>query len=210
MPRLFKLLLPLLVSLCWAGASQAAPVTLEDCDLNNYGCKGAELTLDVTDNLNGTYTVLYTIDTTDYNGPKNYLIQVGFKVIKDVTNQELVAVSHGSTTDWSKALLAPVNSDGTPCTTKNGDGTDMVCTYAVSNLLSAKSDQVYTFQFLVTGGSILHESQWHFGGQWGNTSPDKGMIISGSNGSAPIPEPSAALLFAVGAVTVGRSLRRRV
>src|SRR5512134_983839 len=130
MSKLSMLLVSLLAALAWAAAAQAAPVTLEDCDLLDYGCKGAELSLDVTDNLNGTYTVLYTFDTTDYVGPKNALIQVGFMVVKDVTAQQLQSVSHGSTTDWSLALLAPVNSDGTPCTAKSGENTDMVCIYA--------------------------------------------------------------------------------
>ncbi len=106
--------------------------------------------------------------------------------------------------------MGPVNSDGSPCTSNGGSNTDKICIYAKSNLLSAKSGRVYKFEFLVTGGSVLSEDEWHFGGQWGNTSPAKGQIISGSNGGTPaVPEPSAALLFAVGAVTVGRSLRRR-
>jgi hypothetical protein len=139
---------------CRLGGRRAAvtSLTLDNCD---GGCAGADLTIDVTDNLDGTYTVLYTIDTTDYVGPRDYLVQVGFKVIQGYTDVDLVSAPNGLA-NWSEALTAPVSSDGTPCS-GGGDNTDKVCIYAKSNPLSAKVDAVYG-SVLVVGGSIMDTS----------------------------------------------------
>jgi hypothetical protein len=205
MSMLMKLCLSLLFCFVGAAAANATSLTLDNCD---GGCNGADVTLDVTNNNNGTFTVLYTFDTTEYNGPGDYLVQVGFKTIQGYTDADLVSVSHGSVSDWSLAVTAPVTSNGSPCTA-GGDGTDKVCIYALDNLLSANADQIYVFEFLVTGGTEMDDDDWHFGGQWGDTSPARGQILSDEKGAPPIPEPSAALLFGIGVVTVGRSLRRR-
>ena len=205
MSMLTKLCLSLLVSLVGAVAANATLLTLDDCD---GGCNGADVTLNVMNNGDGTFTVLYSFDTTDYNGPGDNLIQVGFKAIQGYTDADLVSVSHGSVSDWSLAVTAPINSNGSPCSA-GGNGTDKVCIYALDNLLSANADQTYVFEFLITGGSEMDDDDWHFGGQWGDTSPDRGQILSDEKDAPPIPEPSAALLFGIGVVTVGRSLRRR-
>lgn len=198
-----KLGLSFLFCLAWAAAAQATSLTLDNCP---GGCEGADLTLDVTNQGNGTFKVLYSFDTTGYEDSiATSLVQVGFKVIKDYTSATLVSAPNG-TTNWSSPLEAPVTSNGSPCSV-GGNGTDKVCIYAKNNLLDVTTDGVYTFEFLVVGGTEMDTSEWHFGGQWGDRLVSRGKIIS--DGAPAIPEPSAALLFGVGAVTVGRSLRRR-
>lgn len=205
MSRLTKLSLSLLFCLGWAAAAQAVTsLTLDNCT----GCKGSDLTLAVTDNGDGTFKVDYTFDTTGYNDQFIGLSQIGFKTITGWTDAELDSAP-GGVGNWSDVFEAPVASGGSPCSV-GGDSTDKICIFAENSIADVRPNGQYTWSFTITGGTLLPTSEWHFGGQWCDTTTDcNGRIISLPKSSTPVPEPSAALLFAVGAVTVRQSIRRR-
>jgi hypothetical protein len=205
MSKLMKLCLSVSVFVLWAAASQAVTsLTLDNCT----GCKGSDLTLAVTDNGDGTFKVDYTFDTTGYNDQFIGLSQIGFKTITGWTDADLISAP-GGVGNWSDVFEAPVNSNGSPCSV-GGDSTDKICIFAENSIADVRPNGTYTWSFKITGGTILPTSDWHFGGQWCNTTTDcRGQIISiGESSTTPVPEPTAALLFAVGTLTVGQSLRR--
>jgi hypothetical protein len=203
MPKLSRLLLAQIACLSLAPAAQAATtLTLEGCDVSE--CHNLGLTLSVADQGDGSWLVTYTIDTTAYDDSFVGLNQLGFKTIQGYSTAELISASN-DVANWSDAVEAPVNSNGGLCSPAGN--TSKVCIAAENQLLDLRVNGVYEWKFEVVGGKMLDTSQWHFGGQLANqVGPAKGHIIS--QGAPPIPEPSAALLFAVGALTVGRSLRR--
>jgi hypothetical protein len=207
-----KLLLPVLFCLSWAAASQAVTtLTLTDCD--PQGCRGADLKLEV-EQQGSNFLVTYTIDTTTLDtGGQNQFIgmnQIGFLAIKDWTDVQLLSAPNG-TGNWTDPIEAVIHSNSL-CELSNGDP-DKVCSSAQNSFLNMTNPKgEYEFEFLVIGGTLLPTSEWHFSGQWcDHLGECNGAILSvGGTPSPPaVPEPSAALLFAVGAVTVGRSLRRR-
>jgi hypothetical protein len=206
MSKLMKLYLSLSVFVLWAAASHAVTntsLTLDNC----AGCKGSDLTLSVDDNGDGTFTVKYTFDTTGYNDQFIGLSQVGFKVITGWTDADLISAP-GGLGNWSDVFEAPVTSSGSPCSV-GGDSTDKICIYAKNSIFDVRPNGTYTWEFTITGGTLLPTSDWHFGGQWCDTTTDcNGQIISTGASSTPVPEPTAALLFGAGTLVVGHSLRR--
>jgi MYXO-CTERM domain-containing protein len=70
----------------------------------------------------------------------------------------------------------------------------------------------YTWTFLIEGGTLIEDtSQWHLGGQYANgwyRSPGD-VISTDGGGTPPVPEPTGAVLFGLGALLVTRSVRRR-
>jgi len=83
-----------------------------------------------------------------------------------------------------------------------------VCT---SGFADIQTDKEYTWTFLATGGTVLDE--WTIKFQYGDPGViNRGNLISapGTPGpGTPVPEPSAALMFAVGILAASRRLRRR-
>jgi hypothetical protein len=181
----------------FAGAAQAGPmtsITLDDCDYQ--GCEGTTLMLSVEDNMDGTWTVVQQINSAGFSEVRLGMNQVGFKAIKNWSDAELMSAP---TTGWEEAKEANVSSNGL-C--KNGTNTDKVCTSGFVNIID---DDVYTWEYVVTGGTLMDENEWHWGGQFADdATKTTGKIISAS----PIPEPNAAIVFGVGALLVGRALRR--
>ena len=114
------------------------------------------------------------------------------------------------TGNWTDPIEAIVKANAL-CEPSNGNSSK-ICSAAQSNFLNMTTPKgEYAFEFLVIGGSLMSTSEWHFSGQWANSlGAQSGQIISTGAGSPPaVPEPTAALLFAVGAVTVRQSIRRR-
>jgi hypothetical protein len=128
-------------------------------------------------------------------------------------------------TDTEVALISgsSINSiDWDPLAYKSdGDGYhDLWIQFSASNGLRLVGGSVYTFTLT---GTILDPTLDEADFDDFGTASDKGQFYvvakinstgdgSGSDwvgGGAPVPEPSAALLFAIGAVTVGARLRRR-
>ena len=64
----------------------------------------------------------------------------------------------------------------------------------------------YTWTFRIDDGTLITDtSEWHLGAQYANGHyRAKGKIIS-----AAVPEPTAAVLFGLGAILVTRRVRRR-
>jgi len=201
MNRVTQSVVPLLATLALAGAAQAGAITsitIDDCDAD--GCRGSTLMLSVEDNMDGTWTVLQSIDSTDFDEVRLGLNQVGFKAIKDWTSADLVMAP---TAGWLDPALEAATSANNLC--KNGTSSDKVCTYGFTDITT---DDTYTWEFLVTGGTLLDTADWHWGGQYANQAgPTSGKIISAS--LPPVPEPNAAILFGLGALIVGAGLRRR-
>ena len=54
-------------------------------------------------------------------------------------------------------------------------------------------------------------SEWHLGGQYadGRLRSPGHVISTDGGGTVPVPEPTAAVLFGLGALLVTRSVRRR-
>ena len=60
------------------------------------------------------------------------------------------------------------------------------------------------------GTLITDTSEWHLGAQYSDGMyRSRGNIISAEGGTPPVPEPTSALLFGLGALLVTRSVRRR-
>lgn len=182
-----------------AQAGTITEVALDDCDA--AGCEGSGLFLSVEDE-GGTWLVTYTIDTDGYTGNRDGFNQIGFLAIKDWTSVALVSADP-DLASWSDPIEAPVNSNSL-CSNTNGDS-DKVCIYGFVDITGGGE---YTWQFRVTGGTLLETTDWHLGGQYANNAnATSGKIISADVG-ALVPEPSAALLFGVGVLVLNRARRR--
>ncbi|HXK24908.1 MAG TPA: hypothetical protein VMS55_19725 [Myxococcota bacterium] len=109
--------------------------------------------------------------------------------------------------NWTDPIEAVVHSNAL-CEPGNGN-TDKVCSAGKTSFLNMSGGGNFVWKFEVVGGTELATSDWHFSGQWTNRlGADQGQIISvGAGGSTPVPEPTAALLFGVGTLVVGGSLR---
>jgi uncharacterized protein (TIGR03382 family) len=115
-----------------------------------------------------------------------------------------VSFSDGS---WSSANFAGITSNGL-CA---GPGEpDFGCTSGYANILT---DDVYTWTFLVEGGTLLDTSSWAIKFQYCNQSDTscEGHILSAHAGEPgnPVPEPSAAIVFAAGMLVAAPLMRRR-
>jgi hypothetical protein len=187
-----------------ASASQAVTsLFLDDCDA--MGCEGSTLLLTVEDQPGDNWLVTYTIDTTNYTGSLSSFNQIGFKAISDWSSVTLVSAPNG-TGNWSSIFESPIASNSL-CSNVNGMSS-MVCTFSQNSALDITGGGTYTWVFQVTGGSLLPTEDWHLGAQYADgLGPARGHIISAT--SPPIPEPSAALLFGVGAMVVTRRVRTR-
>jgi hypothetical protein len=207
----------------FAGSAQAAlqfaELTLDDCDL--MGCEGSTLHLSVQEEASGSWLVKYTINTENYTGSLAGFNQIGFKAIDGWTSGTVLSSPVGSATDWNPVIESPIASNSL-CEKTNGD-TDKVCVAGFVNIQNALPDGTYdyTWTFNIEGGTLITDtSEWHLGGQYANgmyrTGPDgllrsgtAGHIISAEGGTPPVPEPTAALLFGLGALLVTRSVRHR-
>ena len=193
--------LGLLTALLLPGTSaSAATINLTDCD--SMGCAGSTVSLTVVDGGAGTWDVTLTLDSTGYYGSEDGVVQAGFKAVTGATAVTLDSYSDGT---WSTAKFAGITSNGL-CA---GPGEpDFGCTSGYANI---ETNKVYTWNFTVTGGTLLDTSDWAIKFQYcdqGNESC-KGHILSAHDPGNPVPEPSAALVFAAGLLAAAPKLRRR-
>ena len=208
MSRLMKLCLSVFVFVLSASASYATSLTLSSADCGDQ-CKGASLSLDVANQGDGSFVVTYTVNTTglDTDGGKfTGLNQIGFLTIKDWTSVSLISAPNG-VANWTDPIEAVVHANAL-CELSNGDP-DKVCTAGKNNFLDMSGGGDFVWKFKVVGGTELATGEWHFSGQWANElGTARGNIISVGAPGTPVPEPTAALLFGVGTLVVGGSLRR--
>jgi hypothetical protein len=201
-----------LLTVGFAGSAQAAlaELFLSDCDA--MGCEGSTLYLAVDEGeVAGTWEVTYTINTTNYTGGLAGFNQIGFKVIKDwdvgmVTSSPAGSepIDGGGGGDpydpWNPVFEAPIHSNS--LCDANGGNTSKVC---IAGFVDIREGGNYTWTFLITGGTLMDVSEWHLGAQYaGGPNRAAGHIIS-----AQVPEPTAAVLFGLGAILVTRRARRR-
>ena len=187
-----------------AQALQFAELTLDDCDL--MGCEGSTLYLSVQEEAGGSFFVTYTINTDGYTGSKAGFNQIGFKAIGGWTSGSVLSSPVGSVTDWNPVFESPIASNSL-CDKTNGN-TDKVCVAGFVNIQGG-GDQTWTFR-IDDGTLITDTSEWHLGAQYADGRfRSAGSLLSAEGGTPPVPEPTAALLFGLGALLVTRSVRHR-
>ena len=183
-----------------SAALQYAELTLNDCDL--MGCEGSTLFLSVQEEAGGTWLVTYTINTDNYTGSLAGFNQIGFKAIADWTSGTVLTSPVGSIDDWNPVFEAPINANSL-CDNIQGNSSK-VCVWGFVDI-TAGGD--YTWTFRLEGGTLLDVEDWHLGAQYANGPwRSAGHIISAD--ATPVPEPTAAVLFGLGAILVTRRLRR--
>jgi hypothetical protein len=187
-----------------AQALQFAELTLDDCD--SMGCDGSTLYLSVQEEAGGSFFVTYTINTDGYTGSKAGFNQIGFKAIGGWTSGSVLSSPVGSVTDWNPVFESPIASNSL-CDKTNGN-TDKVC---VAGFVDITSGGDYTWTFRIDDGTLITDtSEWHLGAQYADGRfRSAGSLLSAEGGTPPVPEPTAALLFGLGALLVTRSVRRR-
>jgi len=197
------------------GAFQAGavpfPFTVTDwtstsCD--DQGCEGAQISLKVEDLGAGRFRVTQGLNLSLYNpgaeAPMSLVQAVGFKAVTNVTNVLSFSAPAGAGS-WDMPLIRS-NTTGQGC---RGNGNGKICAaentggVAFSNLPTDGDGWSY-WTYIVEGSGVLSEEDQHYGLDYG---PGNGRLISASPG-AKIPEPSAALVFGLGALVVGRATRR--
>jgi len=194
----------------FAGSAQAlqfAEHSLDDCD--SMGCEGSTLYLSAQEEAGGSWLVTYTINTDGYTGSKAGFNQIGFKVIDDWTSGSVLSSPGGLPAGPLPAIVYddPIASNSL-CDKSNGD-TDKVCIFGFVNTTGGGD---YTWTFRIDDGTLIEDtSEWHFGAQYADGQfRSAGNILSAEGGTTPpVPEPTAALLFGLGALLVTRSVRRR-
>jgi hypothetical protein len=198
----------LLSLLLLIGASASATtLTLTDCD--SQGCAGSDVSLTVDSAGGGNWNITLTLDSTGYFGSEDGVVQAGFKAIGGIDDSDvtLVSFSDGS---WSAAKVAGINGGG-GALCDGANEPDFVCTSGYANI---ETDKVYTWNFYVTGGTLLDVDSWAIKFQYcdqGDTDCKGHVLSAHSTGEPgnPVPEPSAALVFSGGLLAAATKLRRR-
>jgi hypothetical protein len=192
-----SLLLSAILALAFASSAQGVSffLSLDDCDAD--GCQGTTLFMQV-DDLGGSFDITLKINADDYTGDRLGINQVGFGAIQGWTSVSLVSAP---TAGWADPVAA-VTSSNSLC--EVGGSSDKICTHGFVDITGGGD---YSWAFNVVGGT-LKQDEWHIGGQFANSAgPARGQIIS-SSGIPVIPEPSAALVFGIGALIVAAGARR--
>jgi hypothetical protein len=205
MTRAYSALTTFLVSLLLVGlsASSASALTTEFGGGDDPSLHGATGSLSISGPImeeTGTYDVVWSMDFAGYEGSVDdhqYLTHIAFKAFSDIS-----AVTLESTT-WDSAVsgtaLYPSNVNNGGCTA--GSNAKMVCVTLDSDVDATMGGE-FSARFSVTGD--LNLSEWSYRGKFG---PEDGWVISES--AAPIPEPSAALVFAAGIGVISARMRSR-
>jgi hypothetical protein len=203
-PHITRFLFTALAVVGFASYAQAASVSLDNCDA--YNCEGSTLFLEVTE-VSGGFDVVYTIDTTGYTGDRLGMNQVGFKAIQGWTSGSVTLAPAGSINgSWDEVIEDSISANSL-CSTP--DNSDFVCTYGFVNTTEDPPGTdirgKYTWNFHIVGGTLMDTSDWTLKGQYA----DGGVRTPGKVISVPVPEPTAALLFGLGAILVTRRAQRR-
>jgi hypothetical protein len=94
----------------------------------------------------------------------------------------------------------------TPISTSASTGLSGFTAHAGLRPIPGGGDYTQTFQ--VVGGNVLSTNSWTLVGRYTDTSTWGRRFIWNDGGVAAIPEPSAAVLFGLGAILVTRRTRR--
>jgi hypothetical protein len=200
-PKHALLLLTLILIPGFAQAGTITEYTLDDCD--DQGCDGASLKLTIEDVGNDMFIAEYSI-ITDGTQTRLGMNQIGFLGIKDYDTAELIGAPNGLDA-WGDVIEGPIAANST-CS-KTNDNTSKLC---VTGFVDMSDPDEYTWTFKINGGEILGEEDIHFSGQWANSAGrTPGMVLSANLPGAAVPEPSSALVFAIGTLLVTSRLKRR-
>jgi hypothetical protein len=184
-----------------AAAANADTISYPSGSCDSMGCEGSGLELTVeAGSAADTWDVSLTIDTTNYTGSLPGISQVGFGAIEGWSSVSFVADPGGL---WGTPVASSLNN--VPCASSQNNQ-HKVCVAGYVDVVTTPGD--YTWDFLVTGGTMMDTDSWHIGAQYQNAEgTSNGHIISTMTN--PIPEPSAALVFAVGFGVISTAVRRR-
>jgi hypothetical protein len=175
----------------FAGSANALTIDCADA-----GCIGGTYTLDIISTGLDTYAATYTIDTSGvFDVAATTLNDVEFKVSNDYSDIFLSSGPSGS------VVGGPLSGNG--C---NGNNDTFICVDLTPDL---SIGGVYVWDITFSSTALIDESDWHVGARY--TAPDhqSGWVISESSGAAPVPEPTAALLFGAGLLATGIGFRNR-
>jgi len=195
----------LLLSLLLLGAASASATTLSLTDCDAYGCAGSDVFLTVDSDGSGNWNITLGLDSTGYTGTLDGVVQAGFKAIGGITDADvtLVSFSDGS---WPTTNVAGINGNGGALCDGPSDP-DFVCSSGYANI---ETNKVYTWDYFVKGGTLL--DTWSIKFQYcdqGDTNCKGHLISAPGTPGTPVPEPSAALVFAGGLLAAAARLRRR-
>jgi hypothetical protein len=199
---MFRSLLTIFSLLLLAGSSHAMSATYDGASL-----RGAEGSLVITGDFDSggtqTFQVVWEIDLDgfDVTGAEatghEYLTDIGFKAFSSVESASLDAIVWNTSTSGTFFESGNVSNAG--CEGPSSAG--FICVADLAPSVDATMGGVFRATFTVTGTIKLDE--WTFQGKFG---PENGWLISET--AAPVPEPSAALVFGLG-IVLAESLRRR-
>lgn len=199
------LLLTLLLLVIGASA-QANTLGLEDCG----SCDGSDVSLEVVSDGGTGWNAYLKIELEDYNGSEDSIVLAGFKAVAGVTADDITLVSVSDGTTWSEPALSSISSSSF-C---SGPGqSNFACIQADTGSPIVTDPGYYIlYTFHVDGGTLLEE--WTIRFQYcdsadydGGDGDCNGHIISEKG--TPVPEPSAALIFAGALLVAAPKLRRR-
>lgn len=205
-----SLLGALALILAMAGPANALSMTYGGAgDPSLKGTTGS-LTIDETSAGSGVYTVEWHMDFAGYEGEvgdHQYLTNIAFKSFTSVSSASVDSIDwilpgDSGTIGWSGGVF-PSNVNGGGCS--DGSSANMVCITLAGSGYDATLGGSITATFTISG-TVMDE--WSYRGKFGGES---GWVISEPGGSAgePVPEPSAALIFGLGALLVTASSSRR-
>ncbi len=153
-----------------------------------------------------TYEVVWTMDFEGYEGGVDnhqYLTHIAFKAFSDISYLKLDSILYvnvdSMTSSVSGLALYPANVNSSGCA--DGSMAGLVCVELDPRVDATNDGEIFAY-FTVIGDLKLDE--WSYRGKFG---PKTGWVISES--ATPVPEPSAALVFALGLVTVSTRMRAR-
>jgi hypothetical protein len=195
----------LLLSLLLLGAASASATTLSLTDCDAYGCAGSDVFLTVDSDGSGNWNITLGLDSTGYTGTLDGVVQAGFKAIGGITDADVTLVSY-SDGNWPKTSVSGINGNGGALCDGPSDP-DFVCSSGYANI---ETDKVYTWTYFVEGGTLL--DTWSIKFQYcdqGDTNCKGHLISAPGTPGTPVPEPSAALVFAGGLLAAAARLRRR-
>lgn len=173
------------------------PLSASALSFTGDSLHGSTGELIIMDNGDGYSTVTWSLDTTNFDDDD--AIETGHTFLTDVAFKisGMTSVVLASSSSAAGDLYYPSNVNSGGCKT-TGSYAGFACLDLGKPVL-ATVNQTISYSFIVGGDLDLSDAS--FRGKYGE---DSGWVISENSASAPVPEPSAALLFMAGILAVGR------